>query len=125
LIQKKLHSESLRRGVALALEMATHSVDYLIKLIVVGDACAGKSELMQRFASATSSIDSSPTLATLGVDFRFRRVEIGGAQCKVQIWNTAAAASHELNRSLCRRAMGIVFAYSVTDENSFASIPHW
>ena len=121
----KLHSESLRRGVAFALEMATHSVDYLIKLIVVGDACAGKSELMQRFASATSSIDSSPTLATLGVDFRIRRVEIGGARCKVQIWNNAAAASHLLNTSLCRRVMGIVFAFNVTDENSFASIPHW
>ena len=105
--------------------MATHSVDYLIKLIVVGDACAGKSELMQRFASASSSIDSSPTLATLGVDFRIRRVKIGGARCKVQIWDTAAAASHMLNTSLCRGAMGIVFAFNVTDENSFASIPHW
>ena len=125
---EKLHAEPLGRGVAFLPEMATHSVgnfDYLIKLIVVGDACAGKSELMQRFASATSSIDSSPTLATLGVDFRIRRVEIGGARCKVQIWNNAAAASHLLNTSLCRRVMGIVFAFNVTDENSFASIPHW
>jgi GTPase SAR1 family protein len=126
---EKLHSEPLGRGVAFFPEMATHSVgnfDYLIKLIVVGDACAGKSELMHLFASSTSSIiDSIPTFPILAIDFRIRRVEIGGARCKVQIWDTAAPASHLLSTSFCRGAMGIVFAYSVTDEKSFASIPHW
>jgi GTPase SAR1 family protein len=99
--------------------------DYLIKLMIVGDSCTGHSELMHRFASVTHSIH--PAMAATGQDFRIRTVEIGGARCKVQIWVTARSGTqHPLGHNLnCRGVMGFVFAYSVTDAESFAYMPSW
>ena len=106
--------------------MATQSVarfDHLIKLIIVGNSCAGKTQLMHRFAQVTPPIHP---VVGVGVDFRIRSVEIGDARCKVQIWDTDGSDfPHRSLSYFCRGVKGIVFAYSITDEESFTRIPHW
>ena len=110
--------------------MATQSSakpDYLIKLMIIGNSCSGKGKLMYQFAQVNHPIQpvhsAMATLVLDSADFQIRQVEIGGARCKVQIWNNAD--SGHPSRTFCRGVMGIVFAYSVTDAESFASIPNW
>jgi len=60
--------------------------DYLFKLVIIGNSGVGKSSLLLRFADDTFS-DSY--LTTIGVDFRFKTLEIEGKKVKLQIWDTA------------------------------------
>lgn len=60
--------------------------DYLFKLVIIGNSGVGKSSLLLRFADDTFS-DSY--LTTIGVDFRFRTLNIDGKNVKLQIWDTA------------------------------------
>ena len=47
--------------------------DYLMKVVIIGDSCVGKSVLMQRYVEGT--FPSEPYISTIGVDFN----EIGRA----------------------------------------------
>ena len=60
--------------------------DYLFKLVLIGDSGVGKSCLLLRFAD-DSFTDSY--ISTIGVDFRFRTVNIDMKTVKLQIWDTA------------------------------------
>lgn len=54
--------------------------DYLFKLVIIGNSGVGKSSLLLRFADDTFS-DSY--LTTIGVDFRFKTLEIEGKKVKL------------------------------------------
>lgn len=60
--------------------------DYLFKLVIVGNQGVGKSSLFVRFSDGTFLENY---LATIGVDFRFKTLDIDNSQCKLQIWDTA------------------------------------
>jgi Ras-related protein Rab-1A len=54
--------------------------DYLFKLVIVGNSGVGKSSLLLRFSDDTFS-DSY--LTTIGVDFRFKTLELDGKKVKL------------------------------------------
>jgi hypothetical protein len=60
--------------------------DYLIKMLLIGDTGVGKTCLLLRFADDT--FDTS-FIATTGIDFKIRNVEIDNKRCKLQLWDTA------------------------------------
>ncbi len=60
--------------------------DLLYKLVIVGDTGVGKSSLLMRFADNQFYENY---LATIGVDFRFKTMNIDGKMVKFQIWDTA------------------------------------
>ena len=60
--------------------------DHLFKLVIIGDSGVGKSSLLLRFAD-DQFYDNY--LATIGVDFRFKTMNIDGSIVKFQIWDTA------------------------------------
>ena len=60
--------------------------DYLFKLVIVGNQGVGKSSLFLRFCD-NNFVDNY--LATIGVDFRFKMLNVEGGLCKLQIWDTA------------------------------------
>jgi Ras-related protein Rab-8A len=95
----------------------------LIKLLLIGDSGVGKSCLLLRFAenSFTPSF-----ITTIGIDFKTKRVDIGGKTVKLQIWDTAGQERFRtITSAYYRGAMGIVLVYDVTDENSFRNIRNW
>ena len=64
------------------------SVDYTLKYVIVGNSSVGKSALLSRFVDN----EFNPFfLSTIGVDFKFRTLDIGNKKCKVQIWDTAGS----------------------------------
>ncbi|CDR96730.1 Rab1a, putative [Babesia bigemina] len=93
---------------------ASKDYDYLFKLVLVGDSGVGKSCVLLRFADDTFT-DSYIT--TIGVDFRFRTIEVGGRRVKLQIWDTAGQERFRtITSAYYRGADGIVVVYDITDK---------
>lgn len=66
--------------------MANREYDYLIKLVIIGNSSVGKSSVLLRFSDDQFS---ESYLTTIGVDFRFKTLNIDGRRVKLQIWDTA------------------------------------
>lgn len=60
--------------------------DFLFKMVIVGNQGVGKSSLFIRFCD-DYFVDNY--LPTIGVDFRFRMLQVDNTVCKLQIWDTA------------------------------------
>jgi len=103
--------------------MQSSKYDYLFKIIVIGDSGVGKSCLLLRFADDTFS---DTHIATIGVDFKIRTVELDGKIIKLQIWDTAGQERfRNITASYYRGAHGIILCYDVTDKESFLHIKDW
>jgi len=97
--------------------------DFLIKLLLVGDSGVGKSCILVRFAddSFTQSF-----IATIGIDFKIRTIELDDKRIKLQIWDTAGQERFKtITTAYYRGAMGILLVYDVTNEATFDSISGW
>lgn len=61
-------------------------IDYVFKIVLIGDSAVGKSQLLARFARNEFSLDSK---ATIGVEFQTKTLLINDKTVKAQIWDTA------------------------------------
>jgi Ras-related protein Rab-8A len=97
--------------------------EYLFRLLVVGDSDVGKTSILLRFSEDEFN---STYLSTIGVDVKFRTVELEGKKIKLQLWDTA---SHERFRTIrtafYRGTHGIMFVYDITNIKSFENIKNW
>lgn len=99
------------------------SYDMLIKILLIGDSNVGKSCLIMRF------IDNYFTLSyisTIGIDFKIKTFNIEDKKVKVQIWDTAGQERFKtITKTFYRSAMGVIFVYDITDENTFKNVEYW
>lgn len=65
---------------------ANQKIDYVFKVVLIGDSAVGKSQILARFARNEFSLDSK---ATIGVEFQTRTLVIQHKSVKAQIWDTA------------------------------------
>jgi hypothetical protein len=82
---KQGSSTSTGRGVG-GMVGAAEKVDYVFKVVLIGDSAVGKSQVLARFARNEFSLDSK---ATIGVEFQTRTLVIDSRSVKAQIWDTA------------------------------------
>ena len=63
---------------------------------------------------------------TMGIDIRFKFIEIDGKRVKLKLWDTAGQERlKSLTKSYFNGAHGIVMVYDVTDRDSFNAIRSW
>eukprot|EP01017_Pseudomicrothorax_dubius_P041636 TRINITY_DN6678_c0_g1_i5.p1 TRINITY_DN6678_c0_g1~~TRINITY_DN6678_c0_g1_i5.p1 ORF type:complete len:205 (+),score=57.40 TRINITY_DN6678_c0_g1_i5:266-880(+) len=94
--------------------------DYLFKLVIIGDSGVGKSSLLLRYADDTFNDNY---LTTIGVDFRFKSIQIDGKNAKLQIWDTAGQERFRtLTNAYYRGADGIIVVYDITSPLTFENI---
>lgn len=97
--------------------------DFLFKLVLIGDSGVGKSCLLLRFADDNFT-DSY--ISTIGVDFRFRTINIQDKTVKLQIWDTAGQERFRtITSAYYRGADGIIMVYDVTSSESFDHVEEW
>lgn len=65
---------------------SSQKIDYVFKVVLIGDSAVGKSQILARFARDDFSLDSK---ATIGVEFQTRTLSIQHKSVKAQIWDTA------------------------------------
>ena len=88
--------------------------------MIVGDSGVGKTNILFRFCN-----DEFKTtyVATIGVDFKNKVINVDGAKIKLQIWDTAGQERFKnINQTYFKGAMAVVLAYSVTDPQSFENV---
>ena len=62
-------------------------------------------------------------LATIGVDFRFRTLEIGNKIVKLQIWDTAGQERFRtITSAYYKGADAVIMVYDVTRQESFDEV---
>lgn len=61
-------------------------IDYVFKVVLIGDSAVGKSQLLARFSRNEFNTE---TKATIGVEFQTKTLVIDQKTVKAQIWDTA------------------------------------
>ena len=97
--------------------------DQNIKLLLIGDSGVGKTCLMLRYAQGTFS---ETFITTVGIDYKYKFIEIDGKKVRLEIWDTAGQERFKaITRSYLRGAQGILCVYDVTDSNSYDHVSSW
>ncbi|KAE9593865.1 putative small GTPase superfamily, P-loop containing nucleoside triphosphate hydrolase [Lupinus albus] len=65
-------------------------IDYVFKVVLIGDSAVGKTQLLARFARNAFNVNSK---ATIGVEFQTKTLIIDNKTVKAQIWDTAGQES--------------------------------
>ncbi|XP_041491048.1 ras-related protein Rab-19-like [Microtus oregoni] len=111
------------RSSARAMRAADENVDYLFKVILIGDSNVGKTCVVQHFKSG---VYTESQQNTIGVDFTVRSLEIDGKKVKMQVWDTAGQERFRtITQSYYRSAHAAIIAYDLTRRSTFESVPHW
>jgi len=99
------------------------SYDYHVKVLIMGDSNVGKSAIALQFSE--SRFEPS-TLASVGVDFCTKVVNVDDANVKVNVWDISGGERFKtITMGLYRNVMGALLVYDVTDFLSFENIEYW
>lgn len=102
---------------------ASQKVDYVFKVVLIGDSAVGKSQILARFARDEFSLDSK---ATIGVEFQTRTLVLQHKSVKAQIWDTAGQERYRaVTSAYYRGAVGALLVYDITKRQTFEHIPRW
>eukprot|EP00897_Mesotaenium_endlicherianum_P005868 jgi/Mesen1/5309/ME000264S04336 len=100
-----------------------NKIDYVFKIVLIGDSAVGKSQLLNRFARNEFSFDSK---ATIGVEFQTRTLVVDKKVIKAQIWDTAGQERYRaVTSSYYRGAVGALLVYDITKRQSFEHCERW
>ena len=98
------------------------------KLVIVGDASVGKTQIMGRYAK-DEFVEESMT--TIGVEYENKIIEIKNddgstKKSKLQIWDTAGQERFRaISRSIYHGARGVMVVYDITRQPTFDHVPSW
>ena len=97
--------------------------DNLFKMVLLGDSCVGKSCVLVRFADDDFVENYS---ATIGVDFRFRSLNLQGRRVKLQIWDTAEQERYRtITNAYYKGAEGIILVFDLFKKETFTNLDNW
>lgn len=98
--------------------------DYILKIIVIGDAGVGKSSLLVRLTEDRFLVDSDPTI---GIEFGSHLVTLpSGERIKLQVWDTAGSEQfRSITRSYYKGSAGCLLVYDVSERHSFEHLGSW
>lgn len=97
--------------------------DMMFKVIRVGDSGVGKTNLLTYFCEG---VFKDNYVATIGVDFKIKMLQIEEKRIKMQIWDTAGQERfRNITQTYYKGAAGILLAYSITDNRSYNNISNW
>ena len=98
-------------------------VALLFKIIVIGDAGVGKSNIIVQY---TKNLFDSNIKPTLGVEFIMKKMTVNNRLVKLQIWDTAGQEKYRaLAKNLYRNAFGVLICYDISKRKSFDSLRKW
>ncbi|KAF2292979.1 hypothetical protein GH714_034529 [Hevea brasiliensis] len=101
----------------------SQKIDYVFKVVLIGDSAVGKSQILARFARNEFNLDSK---ATIGVEFQTRTLVIQHKSVKAQIWDTAGQERYRaVTSAYYRGAVGAMLVYDITKRQTFDHIPRW
>ncbi|KAI1310061.1 ras family-domain-containing protein [Xylaria venustula] len=96
----------------------------VLKILLIGPSGAGKSALLLRYCE--DHFDPESTTATIGIDFKTKKLAVRGEAYKLNIFDTAGQERFRtLSTSYYRGAHGVILVYDISNKKSFASMEKW
>ena len=93
------------------------------KILTIGESGEGKTCVLRRFVENKFLKNH---LATIGIDFKTKTLNINNQEIKLKIWDTAGQERfRNITTQYYKGADGIVLVYDVTDEASYEKIRDW
>ena len=100
-----------------------NNYELLYKIIIVGDTCVGKSNILSRYLKDEFRDDSK---STVGVELGSKFLKIKGVGAKLQIWDTAGQERYRsITSSYYKGSHGCFIVYDITNEISFENVDKW
>ena len=97
--------------------------DLLYKIIIIGDTCVGKSNILSRYLKDQFKEDSK---STVGVELGTKFLKIKGTGAKLQIWDTAGQERYRsITSNYYKGSHGCFIVYDITSENTFDNVDRW
>ena len=94
-----------------------------IKIIILGDSKVGKTSFIIRF---TKNKFDETYLATIGIDYKYRIINIENKQYKLMFYDTVGEERYKsIPKNYIKNMQGIILMYDITDKLSFDSIIDW
>ena len=93
------------------------------KILTIGESGVGKTCILRRFVENKFLKNH---LATIGIDFKTKTLNINNQEFKLKIWDTAGQERfRNITTQYYKGADGIVLIYDVTDDASYEKIRDW
>ena len=93
------------------------------KILTIGESGVGKTCILRRFVENKFLKNH---LATIGIDFKTKTLNINNQEIKLKIWDTAGQERfRNITTQYYKGADGIVLVYDVTEESSYEKIRDW
>ena len=93
------------------------------KILTIGNSGVGKTCILRRFVENKFL---KTHLATIGIDFKTKTLNINNKEIKLKIWDTAGQERFSrITTQYYKGADGIVLVYDVTDDDSYEKIRDW
>ena len=101
--------------------------NHLFMIVMIGDSSVGKSCLLRKFVEPDETIDVTKNqVATVGVDFVVRNIEVANQVVKLQVWDTAGQERfRSVTSAYYRGAMGAIVCYDSLDQKTLKSAETW
>ena len=96
---------------------------YMFKVVFVGDATVGKTQIINKFVNNSFSDNY---LTTLGVDYKAKCIKYNKKIIKLELYDIAGQERFKfLTQGHCKKANLIVLVYAIDDKNNFKNISSW
>jgi len=97
--------------------------DEKLKLMILGDSNVGKSSILRKYCK--NEFNGS-YVATIGIDFQIKYLNIDGKKIKLQIWDTAGQERYRVvTKNYFNTSDGFLIIYDITNRESFLNINNW
>ena len=93
------------------------------KILTLGETTVGKTSLLNKF---TENTFSKTQFATIGIDFKLKKININGKTIELKIWDTAGQERYRnLTKQYYKGADGILLIFDLTKKETFLKINDW
>jgi small GTP-binding protein len=97
--------------------------DFLIKVVLIGDAAVGKSSLLLKYID---DVFEDSYVCTIGVDFKIKSLVVDRKRVKLQVWDTAGQERFKpITKCYFRGSHGCVVLFDITNKASFQNVRSW
>ena len=96
----------------------------MIKLLVLGNSNAGKTQIINRFVSDRFDTEYK---ATIACDFSIKILNIDGNEIRLQLWDLQGQdrVVGGINKLFCKGASGAIVVGDITDIESVENTINW
>ena len=103
---------------------STKEVEFVFKILLLGDSEVGKSCFLMRYSD---NVFVENYITTIGLDYKLKNVKLdSGKTIKVQLWDTAGQDKYRtIAKNYFKGSHGILLLYDVTKQSSFQNIRDW